>query len=263
MKTKCTFFKLHGAGNDFIIIDNTSKKWNRLKKNIPKLCDRNLGIGADGVVFLEKPKSKKHTYRWDFYNNDGSRAEACMNASRCVVLFAVTLHKKKQPIIFETTSGLMIGRMRGREVELELIQNFKPPQQKIITVDNQKVIGFYIDTGVPHFVVIQEAWAPQNWKDLALKIQQHPEFAPRETNVTFMTFGAPETARAITFERGVKNYTLACGTGAVAAALTLLQQKGAKAAKIQMPGGDLRFYSKNKKNFLCGPAVVVYKGQIA
>lgn len=262
MKTQCGFYKLHGAGNDFIIIDNISRKWDKLKRNIQKLCDRNFGIGADGVVFLEKPKDRRHTYKWDFFNNDGSRAEACMNASRCVVLYAAKIHKKKQPISFETSSGVMIGRLKGKDVELELIKKFKVPEQKIVVVENQKIMGFFIDTGVPHFVVIQDKWDPQSWKPLALKVQQHSDFAPRETNVTFMCIGSKGSAQAVTFERGVRDFTLACGTGASAAALTLFQIQNVNDVKIKMPGGNLRFYSKNKKNFLRGPAAVVYKGQI-
>jgi diaminopimelate epimerase len=88
-------------------------------------------VGADGVVFLDKPKNKENTYKWDFYNSDGSNAEACMNASRCVVLYAKEIEKKKQPIKFETRSGVMVGRVVSGGVELELVKFFNPQKNDI------------------------------------------------------------------------------------------------------------------------------------
>jgi diaminopimelate epimerase len=189
-----------------------------------------------------------------------------MNASRCVVLYAKQVEKKKEPIAFETRSGVVMGKVVSGGVELQLNSPFKFPEERHIEVISsfrqQKVGGFFVNTGVPHFVIIQEEWNPEAWLTIAAEIQRHSEFLPQETNVTFMKIDSPKKVRAITFERGVRDYTLACGTGAVAAALTALSLSAQNEIEVTMPGGKLRFYSKNKKNFLRGPAVIVYKGEL-
>lgn len=260
---KIVFFKTQGAGNDFVLIDANRQKILNRKKLVQTICNRHLGIGADGVIFLDAPKNKKHTYKWDFYNKDGSGAEACMNASRCVVLYGSKIAKKKAPITFETRSGIMTGVvLKNNLIELELTQPFKMPILKHVLLGQESVSGYVLHTGVPHFVIIQKNWAPQDWKQIAYEIQKHDIFKPEETNVTFIEILKNNKLNAITFERGVEDYTLACGTGAVAAALTYLALHTATKVEIEMPGGTLSFFYKKNKKFLRGPAQIVYIGEI-
>lgn len=261
---KIIFHKLHGAGNDFIIFNPEFSVRNK-KSFVKKLCQRSLGVGADGVVFLYKKRGGQNLYRWDFFNKDGSSAEACMNASRCVVYFVSQVLKKSGVVRFETAAGLMAGEVQKKGVELELLNISEEilREKKEVPLKNKKrVSGVFLDTGVPHFVVTVSEWAPEKWREMAAEIQKYKKFFPKETNVTFVQKKKSPHLRAVSFERGVRDYTLACGTGAVAAALATSKFKGTNRVAIQMPGGELEVYKKGFKYFLKGPVALVYRGEI-
>lgn len=260
MKT-ISFCKMQGAGNDFIIIEGSALNKNR-KNFVKKICNRHFGIGADGVVFLDRPKNKENHFCWDFYNSDGSSAEACMNASRCVVKYVSVYWKAKGVIRFESVSGVVRGMVQKEQVQLELSKGNDAPERVTVECEGKQIKGYFMNTGVPHFVVHEKKWTPHLWTNLAKTIQEHKYFGSKKTNVTFFRTKTLNKIQAITFERGVCNWTLACGTGAVAAAQVQLFLRGGRSIEIEMPGGVLQFTLDKQENYLKGPAKIVYNGKI-
>jgi len=227
-------FKMTGAGNDFLIISEALPTKPSRPEMAKQFCDRHYGIGADGLVILEK--NHLGAFRWDFYNSDGSKAEMCGNAARCVIRFLTEKTGATGMIKVQTQDGHFEGRCLS-DGQVEVIV---PPAKDIqfavdLSVDNEIVIGDQIWAGVPHFVLRR---APD--KELAQKIRRHIHFESHGTNVTFLSETNEFLVQAVTFERGVEDFTLACGTGAIAAALSQFHtQAQISSVQVQMPGGML------------------------
>lgn len=270
---KIKFIKMSGAGNDFIVIptlkDADVKAVRKFLSKTPreefavKACNRFLGVGADGLLFLEKPKDKKTTVQWDFYNSDGSRPEMCANASRCVMRYlAEEKVAKGKSFKIQTPFGIVSGHKTKDLVTIQIANVNILDLKKKILIGNENVEGGWIDSGVPHFVVWARNVHDNNGRvEKAKMIRNHPYFHPRGTNATFIEEINKNELKAISFERGVENFTLACGTGAVAAAVYYAHVKNAKdPVKIHMPGGTLIVEQKAGFIELTGPATRVYDG---
>ena len=265
--------KVTGAGNDFLILDQRDPGQNRLDPAsraewARKVCHRTQGVGADGFLVLEPSSSKEVDFRWDFYNADGSNAEMCGNAARCVIL--VTAKAAKVPVKFETRAGMIEGQIleplaEERRPSSDSVEVLMPKIKDVQFEQTEAVLGTqlqfdFVNSGVPHAVVGLPAGRKiEEYRATARALRSHPRFSPAGTNVTFYQLTANGSAAVQTFERGVEDFTLACGTGAVAAAEVLFHHHPQfKDVKIKMPGGDLRVI-RGVRPLLIGPARVIAK----
>ncbi|HNX80659.1 MAG TPA: diaminopimelate epimerase [Candidatus Omnitrophota bacterium] len=215
------FTKMVGTGNDFIVIENglTIIQPHRRTKLIQCLCDRKYGIGADGVLFLEK--SKKADLRMRIINSDGSEAEMCGNGARCAVLYAHNrlALKNKKNIRLETRAGIIDSEVHKDSVKVKLTDPHKLKLDIPLVVNGRKLRVNFINTGVPHVVVFTEGLGSIGVVAIGRAIRNHPYFAPRGTNVNFIEVLGKNSIAVRTYERGVEDETLACGTGSTASAL--------------------------------------------
>lgn len=258
------FVKLSGAGNDFIVIDlrSVKRKLTKLlrKKIVRKVCDRNFGVGADGLIFLEKSKSKQNNFKWDFYNKDGSDAEMCLNASRCVVRYELDIAQKRGLIQFESDVGIVRGKKKGSNIQVELPvrkQQVKP--LRVLTKNKKVTRGYYVNSGVPHFVVFQKLKEVYKMKEISSELRFHKEFKKPGSNITYWEKKGSQI-NAVTFERGVEDYTLACGTGAVAVGMVFDSIFSKNPVTIQMPGGKIKVEVQRDFTKIEGPAEIICKG---
>jgi diaminopimelate epimerase len=267
-----TLYKMSGAGNDFLFADlfdaRARARVSMLSKTLGrpalarKLCRRHESVGADGLIFIEP--AADFDFRWDFYNSDGSAAEMCGNAGRCAVRFAREILGIKKPAVrFQTSAGEVRGRTAGALRARVFLPAPKIHHEGLtIQAGGRKWTGTFIHAGVPHFVTEAKFKTTADLdKSQARAIQTHRIFGPRRTNVTFIEVIKKNRLRAVTFERGVHDFTLACGTGAVAAAFALAEKtKLQSTVFVEMPGGELNVSSDNRgKTALEGEARMVGK----
>jgi diaminopimelate epimerase len=218
MKEQVEFYKMTGGGNDFILIDNRKGKVDAdaLRPSIARICRRRFSVGADGLILLE-PSAKAH-FRWRFFNADGSEAEMCGNGGRCAARLAHLLGMAPAELTFETKAGLIKAQVKGKIVQLTL-----PPPSDIrlgisLPMGEEEVSVDFVNTGVPHAVILVPDLHEVDVVGLGRQIRQHEAFQPAGTNVDFISVDNGSVAIR-TYERGVEDETLACGTGAVAAAI--------------------------------------------
>ena len=210
------FVKMAGAGNDFIIIE--AREGLDYVKFTRAVCARQTGIGADGVLVLDK--SAQSDYRMRIINADGSEAEMCGNGARCMAAYIVANVKPAKALFgMETLAGEILAEAQGEvaRVRLSNPKDYRPNLN--ITVANQKLEVHYIDTGVPHTVLFVDGLQEVDANSMGALVRNHPRFAPRGTNVNFVEHTREGMVSVRTYERGVEAETLACGTGAVASAL--------------------------------------------
>jgi diaminopimelate epimerase len=237
---KIAFFKMQGAGNDFIVIDHEPEL--DLVSFTKKVCDRHMGVGADGVLTLDK--SQTCDYRMRIINADGSEAEMCGNGARCIAAYIV--HKfAVVPELFtlETLAGPIQARAHGEMVSIKLSDptDYRPNLE--IRLADQKIYGHYINTGVPHTIVFVQGLQEVDVNDLGRLIRNAKVFAPKGTNVNFVEKLKDGYIALRTYERGVEAETLACGTGSVAAALVSYLQEAAKASEAL--GASIKVLTKS------------------
>lgn len=259
-KTGLRISRVSGAENTFFVVNTFDPKWSPIfarmtdvdKKNLAAhLCRDFYGFDTDGILFLHPEKA--YDFAWDFFNSDGSKAEMCGNAARCATLF---FHDKvaggKNPLRFLTGAGEIVGEVLGPH--LVRVQMTQISAAKEMNVLGQP--GYFVNTGVPHFVLEQK---PD--RDLAEKLRKVSDFGPPGANITFVEDLREDFIRAVTFERGVEDWTRACGTGAVAAAMYLQTKKGEKQnIQVQMPGGllEIQGAKSGQRPFLTGPAQIEF-----
>lgn len=254
--------KVSATGNDFLLVDlldtHLLAAWKselaqRSRGELARTwCDRHESLGADGLVILEA--DPQHDFAWDFYNSDGGSAEMCGNAARAVSLY---VNKKygKSKLSFKTRVGVVTATVHS-EKDIEVI--LPAVKEAEWNQSAQEVKFDFIRPGVPHAVVRVHQLKPiEELRATALKIKATPRFLKEGVNVTFVHPLSETSAESVTFERGVENFTLACGTGAIAAAFSLVRGEEGKTLEIQVPGGRLRVVWKNHQPHLRGPAKVV------
>lgn len=209
---------MNGAGNDFVMIDNRAGEVRLEPDQIVRICDRHRGIGADGILLLEKG-SNGADFRMRYYNRDGGEAEMCGNGARCFARFANKVAKAPAQISFQTPAGLIRGRLEG---ELVTLQMSEPKDLKLgidLTANGAKERVHFINSGVPHVVVPVSNVADVDVRRRGEALRRHEEFSPAGANVNFIEKLGPTKIAIRTYERGVEDETLACGTGVVASAL--------------------------------------------
>lgn len=235
---------ISGAGNTFHIYYNM-KEVSPSSELVKKICSQ---FPADGVVFLKEPVAPNTFYSWDFYNNDGSLAEMCGNATRCVGYYVENiLSKTDKKIELMTTAGLIQIQVLGQhQYQVLMTTPCITPHSKL----------FACDTGVPHVVIeIPSDNTFDQHKAMAKELRSQPEF-PKGTNVTLLKHTPDEnTVKAVSFERGVEDFTLACGTGAVAAGLFMNIRYKKNKTNIEMPGGTIMIDMTDRNQpIMTGPA---------
>lgn len=246
--------KMQGAGNSFLILDADATPALSGSQLALKLCNRNFGIGADGLVILSKLDDQKLS--WDFYNSDGSAAQFCGNAARCVAQYAWQKWDLSKTSLKTKAGDVVCEVLKDNYVRVQM-PNPKWVEKEIKAPFWPKPVA-WINTGVPHLVVeITSSKNLLNHPGEADQLRFWEELGSDGANVTFMCFEGDEKISAVTFERGVEDYTLACGTGAVAAAAYAMEKTGKKSFDVKMPGGLLRVFEENRKTFMEGPAVKI------
>lgn len=214
---KLPFIKMTGAGNDFIVIDAPKTKIN-LKRLTTKICDRTNGIGADGLLILDK--SKKADYKMRIFNADGSEAEMCGNGARCMAAYIVQNQKPRKKIFsMDTLAGVLEAQATGGTADVRLSDPQDYQSDIKIKIDGRELNVHYIDTGVPHTIVYVEGLDKIDVQAIGENIRFHKQFKPPGTNVNFVEHIGKNLVDCRTYERGVEDETKACGTGSVAAAI--------------------------------------------
>jgi diaminopimelate epimerase len=263
------FYKMHGGGNDFVLIDHRALFIPDAEQPdfARRVCHRQLGAGADGLILIED--SPTADFRWRFYNADGSEPEMCGNGGRCAARFAVIHNIAPADLAFETLAGTIKATVKGRRVKLLMTGVGDVRLDQAIPLETETLRGHFIKVGVPHVAVPVtdlEAAPVTQW---GRAVRFHPLFAPAGTNVNFIRAEGPQTLRIRTYERGVEDETLACGTGSVAAALL-----AARLGQVRSPvtvhtrgGEDLIIYFTSQGEtfsevFLEGDALVAYQGEL-
>jgi diaminopimelate epimerase len=263
------FTKMNGAGNDFILIDNRAGKIRLTPKKVVRLCHRQRGIGADGILAVIPSNSRKADWAWEFYNSDGSTADMCGNGARCFARFVQRLTSKEGEISFQTGAGIIRANFVRERVSVNLTQ----PKDLRLNEQVQLARGTFemhsINTGVPHSVMFVPDADRAMVDTLGREIRFHKHYAPAGTNVNFVQLSGANTIRVRTYERGVEGETLACGTGVTASALIAARlHKFSSPVKVHVQGGDLLEVSFDLKNGrfsnvrLAGPADFVFEGSV-
>ncbi|TRX33740.1 diaminopimelate epimerase [Flavobacterium sp. ZT3R18] len=254
------FYKYQGAGNDFVMIDNRSGFFP--KENIQliaHLCDRRFGIGGDGLILLENDSDTD--FKMVYYNSDGNQSSMCGNGGRCLVAFAKDLEVIEDKTTFIATDGLHHASFEDNGVvSLQMID------VPTITIKNDHT---FLNTGSPHHVQMVEDLEHYNIKENGAAIRYGELYGAAGSNINFVKKIDDTTFRLRTYERGVEDETLACGTGATAVAIAMnaTGQTAATTVNVNVEGGKLVVsFDKNQNGFtnvfLKGPAEFVFKGVI-
>jgi diaminopimelate epimerase len=264
------FTKMNGAGNDFVMLDNRELKLNLSRPEIAALCDRHRGIGADGLICVERATGEGD-FRMRYYNADGGEAEMCGNGARCFGRFVNHLHQGSlSRVRFETLAGLIEAELIGNEVRLEMSQPHGLQLNLALQAAGAELCVHRLNTGVPHAVVVVPDLAAVEVRTLGSALRHHQAFAPKGSNANFMVARGPSQIAIRTYERGVEDETLACGTGMVACALIHHELSGEPGPiAVTVAGGDtLRVgfervaAGEYRKVTLLGPADITFSGQI-
>jgi diaminopimelate epimerase (EC 5.1.1.7) len=268
------FCQLQGSGNDFVVIDNRDGKVEKflrslnleIKEFVKRVCAFHTGVGADGLILIENPENPENHFKWQFFNSDGSVAEMCGNGSRCAVRFAFDEGIVGKEVRFETLAGVIKAYVLdgGKRIKVQLTPP-KDYREVSLSLDTQSIEGYFINTGVPHFVAVVNDLEKIDVKKLGRAIRFHPEFQPKGTNVNFIEREGDDAIRIRTYERGVEGETLACGTGATASAI-VAYKKGIvskKPVRVLTRGGEvlaIDFDNEFREVFLEGGVVRVFDG---
>ncbi len=270
---KIRFKKMNGAGNDFVMIDNRQGLVHSSEAMIRVLCDRKRGIGADGVILIEKEPLAD--FRMRYYNSDGGEAQMCGNGARCAAVFAVDLGLGVRAgaevrLSFAAGAGPIGAVVRENRVAISMTEATGFEESVSLPVEGGGEIVHLVHTGVPHAVCVEKEWRTlddERVVERGRRIRCHPRFSPTGVNADFVSVLGDGTVGIRTYERGVEAETLSCGTGAVAAAVVLakLGLAGSPVHLVTQGGELLRVSFKTTLTgavdvVLEGPAVVNFDG---
>lgn len=285
---KLSFTKMHGLGNDFVVIDDREAQWDFAPEAVTWLCDRNFGIGADGLMLVRNATLEGADFAWWFRNADGSVAEMCGNGIRCFAKFVVDrglIPADQQTVLVETAIGVLsidVTRAYDGTLHLATVDMGEPvltpalvpttlgceqPNDPVVNcelvTDAGTVRVTCVSMGNPHCVLFVDDVAEAPVHTLGPVIENHPAF-PNRTNVEFAEVDeAAGVIRLRVWERGCGE-TLACGTGACATTVAAaLNCRGGREATVELPGGQLAIrWAENGRVYMTGPATEVFRGEI-
>ena len=265
---KIEFYKMSGSGNDFIIIDNRSNIVDEsdLSNFIVNVCRRKMSVGADGVILVENTDNAD--FKWRFFNSDGSVAEMCGNGARCVARFAYLNNIAGSNMSFETLAGLVKAEVVEERVKVKMTDPFDLETDVAIEFKNGLTSIYSINTGVPHVVMVKNSIDDIDIVKIGREIRYHDRFSPAGTNVNFVCHIKDNTIAIRTYERGVEDETLACGTGAAASAIVMAHKMklDSPLSVLTRSGEYLNIFFKEKEGqyydiYLEGDARIIYKAQ--
>ena len=250
------FYKYQGTGNDFVLLDNRDLQFPKQDVGlINKMCDRRYGIGADGLILLENDKVSD--FKMVYFNSDGNESTMCGNGGRCIVAFSKLLGMTNRKTVFEAIDGSHEANISGTQIE-QAMQNVTSKE----TVRNH----FFLNTGSPHHVQLVSQLDDFNAKTEGAKIR-YGLYGQKGSNINFVEQISNNTFKVRTYERGVEDETLSCGTGVTAVALAMFDSGKTTNTRvhIETKGGDLKveFSYKNGSYTdirLIGPAIEVFQG---
>lgn len=255
------FFKYEGAGNDFVILDNMSGRYDAMERSsIARLCDRRFGVGADGLLLLSKADCVP--FRMVYYNQDGSDASFCGNGARCICAFAVHSGVVPADTEFRFVAGDGSHRAVYRSDNCTVDLQMSP----VANVDLQPDGAYVMNTGVPHYVTFVDSLEEVDIMSVAPQVRFSPRYAPAGVNVNFVKILGDNSIAVRTYERGVEAETLACGTGITASAIAASFKTGADCFAVQARGGKLAVSFRKEADgsfadiLLSGPAVRTFHG---
>lgn len=270
------FYKYQGTGNDFILIDDRDETFPTHDSSlVAKLCDRRFGIGADGLILLQKNNSSAFFMR--YYNSDGNQSSMCGNGGRCIAAFAHRLKIAETETLFTAVDGLHEAIISGEgnelfvKLKMQDVKDIKRPSDDLKSSDGYT---FVLNTGSPHYVkFLASSIDSMDLVEEAKKIRYNTEFKDEGINVNFINLEGLKKITMRTYERGVEDETLSCGTGVTAAALStaILNDlpNGIHTIQVKTKGGELSVkfdFDKHQNTFsdvwLQGPAILVFEGDI-
>jgi diaminopimelate epimerase len=258
---------MNGAGNDFVLIDNRDGGVSLSREQIIRLCHRQRGIGADGLILLRHAEGDAD-WAWDFYNADGSDAEMCGNGARCFARYIDRLDTGHGELSFETACGIIRAKIDGGAVTVNLTNPHSLALNEPIPTTAGEQDVHSINTGVPHTVLFVDDADAAMVENLGAEIRHHDHFAPVGTNVNFVQVLESGHIRVRTYERGVGE-TLACGTGVCASAMVAARLNDwPSPVKVEVLGGDTLAvaFASGGDEFsqvqLTGPAEIAFEGTV-
>lgn len=261
------FTKAVATGNDFIIVDGRNSSIKNLPSIAKKVCSRKRSIGADGLLVIER--SRGCDFRMRIFNPDGSEAHMCGNGSRCVALYAVTKRIAKKNMTIETLAGDLKAFVNGDIVKVMLTEPKDIRWNFCLMIDKCPYKLSFLNTGVPHVIHFVKDLESIDIKNIGSHLRHHGEFGPEGTNADFVKIVGKDRIRVRTYERGVEDETLACGTGSVASAIISAEVEGLSSPVTveTLSGEKLKVYfEKTEGNFkniyLEGKAKLAYEGVI-
>ncbi|MBC7535033.1 MAG: diaminopimelate epimerase [Ferruginibacter sp.] len=256
---KINFFKYQGTGNDFVILDNRTGIYDFLTKHqVQLMCDRKFGVGGDGLMLLNSKQG--YDFEMLYYNSDGSQSTMCGNGGRCMVCFAYHLGIHKYTYRFLAIDGV-------HEAEIDMNNQIRLKMNDVTQVDEHSSYAV-LNTGSPHFIKFASDVANIDVVETGRDIRNSKPYAAEGINVSFVENLGEDRIFVRTYERGVEDETLSCGTGVTAAALVSAHNpRGFNRVEVKTPGGNLSVeYTKIDENnyeniWLCGPAELVFSGE--
>lgn len=262
------FLKMHGAANDFVVVDHREPFLpERVRDLFARVCDRRRGVGADGVLLLER--DPEHDFAMRYFNADGGPADFCGNGARCLARFALDLGLGKGgEVRFRTAAGVMRARraVAGGGVDLEFGRVAAGSEPIRVEAAGRAFTGRLYAPGVPHFVVAAERLEAVPLAEWGSALRRHARFGEAGANVDFVSVLAPGSVAMRTYERGVEGETLACGSGAIASALWAAGEGHASPVVVRTAGGDdlvvgFRPAAGGYDVTLSGPAEIAFRGE--
>jgi diaminopimelate epimerase len=264
------FFKMSGAGNDFVVIDNREGVVPEPATTFAaRVCARQAAVGADGLLLLE-PSARKD-FRMRYFNTDGSEAEMCGNGGRCIARFASMVGAAGRRMEFENLAGdFRAALTEGERVRLEMTDPHSLKLSLELAVAGQQMTVHSLNTGVPHVIVPWHDLTTAPVVEMGRALRHHEAFAPKGTNVNFVKVTGPNAIAVRTYERGVEDETLACGTGSVASAIVaaLLGRVSSPVSVTVRSGSVLGVHfalegEQAREVALEGEAVVLFEGELS
>lgn len=265
---KIPFWKMHGAANDFVVVDDRALTFPSADSRwLAEVMSRRTGVGSEGVLLIQP--SQQADFRMRFFNPDGGEVDMCGNGARCIARLAHEIGAAPQRMAIETPAGIVRAEARGGLVQLVMTEPKDWRMGGSLVVEGKSFAYDFVNSGVPHVVVRVDDLAATDVHNLGRAIRYHADFAPKGTNANFIQITGPDSLRVRTYERGVEAETLACGTGMVACGLVAGKLGLVKTpVKVTCASGDVL-----EVNFtptadgatnvtLLGPAVHVFCGEL-
>ncbi|MEI6895852.1 MAG: diaminopimelate epimerase [Colwellia sp.] len=271
------FSKMHGLGNDFLVLDNVTQNVYLSSEQIAKFAHRNLGVGFDQLLVVEPPYDPELDFHYRIYNADGTEVGQCGNGARCFAKFVRMkgLCNKHKIKVSTSTGKMTLNIERDGNISVSMpVPQFEPSKVPftakkmegtyILRSESETILCGVVSMGNPHCVVTVDSVVDANVEKLGKELSQHERF-PEDANVGFMEVVAPNYIKLRVYERGAAE-TLACGSGACAAVVIgIMQKKLSKQVTVELPGGKLRIYWQGSGHpvKMSGPATHVFDGQIS